>query len=75
MTYEDLTREQAEKLGQTVRAQVSFYLRLQTRVEMRGLPPGNFDDDVKAALNTLERLAIRLHYASCAGGVGHPAKP
>jgi hypothetical protein len=75
VTSDDLTTEQARRVGAVVGRELRYLGRLRDRMQRRGFPP---DDplvrDVTAAYNAIHGLRVRLHYLSCSSGVGKPGK-
>ena len=75
MNSDDLTCEQAARMGAVVGRHLNYLSRLRTRMERRGFSP---DDplmrDVSEAWKATQGLRVRLHYLSCASGVGRPPR-
>jgi hypothetical protein len=68
-----LTREQAAALGEKIGPKVGYVARLRermTKVEFPLVDP--LYRSVREAEIALRDLAGKLHYMSCAGGVGKP---
>ena len=75
MTSDDLTTEQARRVGVVVGRQLNYLGRLRDRMQRRGFPPN--DELVVAvtkAYNAIHGLNVRLHYLCCSSGVGRPEK-
>ena len=70
MNSDDLTPEQAKRVGEVVGRYLNYLGRLCDRMQRRGFPP---DDplvrEVTEAWNATHALRVRLHYCSCTSGV------
>ncbi|MFO0788785.1 MAG: hypothetical protein U0805_04960 [Pirellulales bacterium] len=75
MNSDDLTREQAERLKATLLPTLRYLDRLKRRMVNRGFPSNDpLLCDVCGAYEAIQGLRVRLHYLSCDGGVGRPAR-
>ena len=76
MTSDDLTTEQARRIGAVVGRQLRYLGRLRERMNVMGFPPTDpLFVSVTEAYHAVHGLNVRLHYLGCASGVGRPAKP
>jgi hypothetical protein len=75
MGSQSLAPDQAKRLSKALFPLLNYLLRLKTRMEAVGLLP---DDKlfglVRKAHEDVHALSVEVHYLSCAGGVGKPAK-
>jgi hypothetical protein len=70
-----LTREQAAALQERIGPMVNYIVRLRERATKVGFAPADeFHQVVRKAEEAIRHLWILLHYASCVGGVGKPAR-
>lgn len=75
MTSDDLTREQATELRETLGSYMRYLARLQRRMEKRGFPPKDrVYQLVCEAHDKLFGICVHLHYISCESGVGKEPK-
>jgi hypothetical protein len=73
---EDLTSEQARRVGAVVGRYLNYLGRLRERMQRRGFPPTDpLVLSVTKAWNEAHELSVRLHYLSCSSGVGRPGRP
>jgi hypothetical protein len=69
----EMTREQVESLGRKLQLMVSYLVWLRERIPKAGIPIADpLHQSVMKAEIALRDLAVKLHYMSCAGGVGKP---
>jgi hypothetical protein len=69
-----LTPDQARQIHDALGSATGYLWRLSERMQRVGLDvrdPALFGL-VTAALDTMHRLSVELHYRSCASGVGRP---
>jgi len=69
----NLTREQAAALGERIGPMVAYLARVRERMTRVGFPVADpLYQSVMRAENALRDITVKLHYMSCAGGVGRP---
>ena len=74
MTSDDLTTEQARRVGVVVGRYLNYLGRLRERMQRRGFSPQDpLVVSVTKAWNETHELRVRLHYLSCSSGVGRPS--
>jgi hypothetical protein len=71
MKQTDLSRDQSRKILESIRSRLGYLTRLRQGMERAGFSP---DDSLfQAVIKAYEAffdLSVKLHYLSCAGGVG-----
>jgi hypothetical protein len=68
-----LTREQAAALNERIGPMVAYLVRLRERMTKVGFPMVDpLYQSAREAEIAIRDLWVKLHYASCAGGVGKP---
>jgi len=74
MSSDDLTKDQAQKLHESIRPSVNFLYRLERRMEKARFKNDDpFYVAVRKAYDALHALSMKLHYMTC-DGVGRPRK-
>lgn len=69
MTSDQLTTDQAAKLGANIGRSLGYLNRLRARMEQRHFPPNDkLYQLVTTAADAMHALNVELHYRSCSGG-------
>ena len=74
MTGDDLTREQVDKLGESLRPAANYLARLVQRMDQEFPPDDPLLKHARDAYNAMLTLTQDLHYRSC-DGVGRTSRP
>jgi hypothetical protein len=76
VTSDDITTEQAQRVGAVVGRQLRYLGRLRERLNVMGFPPTDpLFLSVTKAYHAVHDLSVRMHYLSVASGVGRPERP